>query len=251
MKYKKLMASFLAATICATMIPAVVIADETDNNGNDSAIVLDVDANGKEEKKVAQLRPASPQPYAGQCGAKLYYELQSDGTLLFTGSGSMYNYPANRAPWAGVKNKITRIAFSGKITTIGNYAFYGCKGIKTFSIPSSIVSIGTGAFYGAGLTKVAGGAGLKTIGASAFKGTRSLKYFTVTSKSLSKIGSQAFYGSAVTKLTIKNTTKLSRKGVKKSLKGSKVKTVDVKNSKKIYYGAYFVKSNSGKRVKVK
>lgn len=248
MKFKKLMVSFLAATMCATMIPAVVLADETDNNGNDVAVVEDADA--KEDDKVAKLS-SSPLPYSGQCGAKLYYELQSDGTLLFSGSGTMYNYPANKAPWAGFKNKITGIAFSGKVTSIGNYAFYGCKGIKTVTITSSITSIGTGAFYGAGVTKVAGGAGLKTIGASAFKNTKSLKTFYITSKTLSKIGSQAFYGSAVTKLTIKNTTKLTRKGVKKSLKGSKVKTVDVKNSKKIYYGAYFVKSNSGKKVKVK
>lgn len=249
MKFKKLMVSFLAATMCATMIPAVVFADETDNNGNDVAIVEDAEA--KEAENVAKMSPSSPLPYSGKCGANLNYELQSDGVLLISGSGAMYHYRANKAPWASFKQKITGLRFSGKITSIGNYAFYACKNIKTFSIPSSITAIGTGSFYGAGLTTVSGGAGLKTIGTSAFKNTKSLKTFYLASKSLKKIGSQAFYGSTVTKLSIKYTTKLTRKGVKKSLKGSKVKTVDVKNSKKIIYGAYFVKSNSGKKVKVK
>ena len=50
---------------------------------------------------------------------------------------------------------------------------------------------------------------------------------------------------------IKNTTKLTKAGVKKSLKGSKVKTVKVKKSKVWKYSAFFKKSNSGKKVKVK
>ena len=69
---------------------------------------------------------------------------------------------------------------------------------------------------------------------------------------LYKIGSQAFYKDTKLKtIYIKNTTKLTKAGVKKSLKGSSVKTVKVKKSKIWKYKKIFKKSNSGKKVKVK
>ena len=52
-------------------------------------------------------------------------------------------------------------------------------------------------------------------------------------------------------LNIKKTKKLSKSGVKNSLKGSSVKTVKVKKSKIRKYKKYFKKSNSGRKVKVK
>ena len=69
---------------------------------------------------------------------------------------------------------------------------------------------------------------------------------------LAKIGATCFTGDTKLKtLNFKYTTKLSKKGVKKSLKGSSVKTVKVKKSKVKKYKKFFTKKNCGKKVKVK
>ena len=93
------------------------------------------------------------------------------------------------------------------------------------------------------------------IGAKAFTGK---KIRTVSvGANINKIAANAFKGSKATKMIVK--TKLLKKAfVKKCLKGSKVKTVQVKvGSKKINkkfvkaYKKIFKKGNSGKKVKVK
>ena len=69
---------------------------------------------------------------------------------------------------------------------------------------------------------------------------------------MAKIGTKAFYKDGKLKtLNMNNTTKLTKKGVKKSLKGSSVKTVKVKKSKVKKYKKYFTKKNCGRKVKVK
>lgn len=140
-----------------------------------------------------------------------------------------------------------------KVTRIGAKAFYGDKTIRTLSIGANVVVIDGSAFYGcSNLTTVSGGKGLKTIGSSAFAKCSKLKSFSIASSVLSKIGTYAFNKDSKLKtISIKNTTKLTKSGVKKSLKGSKVKTVKVKKSKVKKYKKYFKKKNSGRSVKVK
>ena len=140
-----------------------------------------------------------------------------------------------------------------KVTAVDSNAFKGNKYIQTITIGSNVAVIGNNAFYGcAGLTKVSGGARLKTIGANAFARCPKLSSFTITSKVLNKIGTYAFAKDSKLKtISIKNTTKLLKKGVKKSLKSSKIKTVKVKKSKVRKYRKYFTKKNCGRRVKVK
>ena len=102
------------------------------------------------------------------------------------------------------------------------------------------------------LYKVSGGTNLKVIGSNSFAYCSKLSSFTVTSKVLNKIGAYAFNKDSKLKtLNIKKTKKLSKSGVKNSLKGSSVKTVKVKKSKIRKYKKYFKKSNSGRKVKVK
>ena len=144
----------------------------------------------------------------------------------------------------GVTYKVNRIAAD---------AFTNDKEIRTLSIGSNVVTIDGNAFYGcSNLTKVSGGKGLKTIGANAFARCPKLSSFTISSSVLKKIGSYAFSGDSKLKtLNIKKTKKLSKSGVKNSLKGSSVKTVKVKKSKVRKYKKYFKKKNSGRKVKVK
>jgi len=148
---------------------------------------------------------------------------------------------------------ITLKGVSYKVVGIGANAFRGKTKITSVSIGANVVSIGNNAFFGCtGLTKVSGGARLKTIGANAFARCPKLTSFTISSKVLSKIGTYAFAKDSKLKtIKIKSTTKLTKKGVKKSLKSSKVKTVKVKKSKVKKYKKYFTKKNCGRKVKVK
>ena len=140
-----------------------------------------------------------------------------------------------------------------KVTSIKPGCFRGIKYIKTVSIGSNVAVIGDNAFYDcSGLTKVTIGKGVKTIGNNAFARCPKLSSFTVSSTVLWKIGTYAFAKDSKLKtLFIKNTTKLTKKGVKKSLKSSSVKTVKVKKSKVSKYRKFFTKKNCGRKVKVK
>lgn len=140
-----------------------------------------------------------------------------------------------------------------KVNRIGSKAFYGNKTVKSVYIGANVVTIDSYAFYGCSkLTSVKGGSRLKTIATRAFGKCSKLKTFKIYSSVLNKIGSYAFYKDKKLKtIYIKSTTKLTKSGVKKSLKGSKVKTVKVKKSKVRKYRSYFRKKNSGRYVKVK
>ena len=130
---------------------------------------------------------------------------------------------------------------------------FGDTDVKTVYIGTNVVIIDANAFFGcSSLVKVSGGAGLKTIGTNAFARCPKLSTFVITSKVLYKIGPQAFYkDSRLKTVYVRNTTKLTKGGVKKSLKGSSVKTVKVKKSKVKKYKKYFTKKNCGRKVKVK
>ena len=139
------------------------------------------------------------------------------------------------------------------VNRIGYKAFCNDKNIKTLYINSNITAIDNYAFYGcSNLVKVSGGYNLRTIGSYSFAGCPKLSSFKLSSKVLAKIGTYCFKSDSKLKtIYIKSTTKLTKKGVKKSLKGSKVKTVKVKKSKVRKYRKYFTKKNCGRKVKVK
>ena len=125
--------------------------------------------------------------------------------------------------------------------------------MTSLKIGAYVTSVGNFAVYGCGkLVKVYGGLRLKAIGARAFAGCARLRTFTISSAVLNRIGTYAFYGDrSLMTIYVNRTTKLSKKGDKKSLKGSKVKTVKVKKSKVRKYKKYFTKKNCGRKVKVK
>ena len=243
MKFKRLLVPFVAAFMMASMMPAVVSADEVAQSNE--VTIVEVDA--KDTNSPSNSPSNSPAVDSGKVGS-LNWTLDGTGNLLITGKGSMGNFKS--APWRKYASKIKSVRIEAGATSIANYAFVQTTNLTSINIPSSVKTIGKSAFYKSGLKKVTGGAGLTSIGASAFSGCSSLSSVSISSKKLSKIGAYAFKGTKVKTLKITKTTKLTKKGVKKSLKGSKVTKVDVKNSKKITYGVYFVKSNSGRKVKV-
>ena len=185
--------------------------------------------------------------------------MNGTGTVICRGFVGIAFDPLNPPPFdqiyasAEIPAVLERCGITYKVTAIANNAFKDDKYLKKVIIGSNVTVIGSNAFYGCkNLTSVSGGARVKTIGANAFAKCPKLSSFTITSKVLAKIGATCFTGDTKLKtLNFKYTTKLSKKGVKKSLKGSSVKTVKVKKSKVKKYKKFFTKKNCGKKVKVK
>ena len=199
--------------------------------------------------------------YYYEAGKTMVNESAASGDYVFKVTGAAVN-GIGTACFMGVASPVAAVVIPGtvdikgatyKVTTIAMNAFFGNTTIKTAYIGANVVVVGNNAFYGcSNLVKVSGGARIKTIGTNAFARCSKLSTFVITSKVLNKIGQKAFYyDSKLKTIYIKNTTKLTKGGVKNSLKGSSVKTVKVKKSKVRKYKKYFKKSNSGRSVKVK
>ena len=62
-----------------------------------------------------------------------------------------------------------------RVTAISGYAFYNCRQITEIVIPQSVVSIGTYAFYGSGIRKIALPLGLASVDKRAFQMCTSLE----------------------------------------------------------------------------
>lgn len=172
----------------------------------------------------------------------------TDGTGTVTLIGVAVKTAAVSVPGTVAVKEYTYI-----VNRLGTKAFCNNAVIKTLTIGPNIKVIESYAFYGCkNLAKVYGGGRLEVICAYAFANCPKLKSFNITSPNLKTIGAYTFKKDKKLKtVKIKNTIRLTKAGVKKSLKGSKVKTVKVKKAKVKAYKKIFKKSNSGRSVKVK
>ena len=91
------------------------------------------------------------------------------------------------------------------VTSIGEWAFYGCSGLTSITIGNSVTIIGELAFYNCyGLKSVTLGNSITSIGNGAFRNCSSLTSITIPN-SVTSIGEWAFYGcSGLTSITIGN-----------------------------------------------
>ncbi len=84
---------------------------------------------------------------SGRCGAELYWTYEeSTQTLTIRGTGKMADYTSSGAPWYGHRSKIKTVVIKDGATSIGNYAFLGCRALTSVTIPSGVTSIGSNAF---------------------------------------------------------------------------------------------------------
>ena len=165
----------------------------------------------------------------GRCGDSITWTLDDLGNLTLSGSGEMWNKGYDDSPFkdyeirkATVKYGITSIgesAFLGcrgmteltlpnSVTSIGGNAFEGCSGLTELILPNSVTSIGNAAFVDcSGLTELILPSSVTSIGGNAFEGCSGLTELTLPN-SVTRIGDCAFYGcSGLTELILPNSVR--------------------------------------------
>ena len=100
----------------------------------------------------------------GRCGDSITWTLDDSGNLTLSGSGEMWNYGIVTSPFKdyGIKT----VTIGDGITSIGDYAFYSCRGLTELTLPNSVTSIGNPN-------------SVTSIGNSAFGGCSGLEKITV------------------------------------------------------------------------
>ena len=124
----------------------------------------------------AVLFPVSAVTYSGICGKNLTWEYNSvTSTLTISGTGTMYNYYSSETPWQSYYSIIRTVVIDSDVTSIGDYAFYGFKGLESITIPDSITSIGYYSFGKCtGLKSITIPDSLISVDAAAFSGCTKL-----------------------------------------------------------------------------
>ena len=88
---------------------------------------------------------------------------------------------------------LTSVTIPNSVTSIGDYAFRGCSGLTSVTIGNSVTSIGDYAFYGcSGLTSVTIPNSVTSIGKSAFSGCTGLTSVTFNAEKCTYMGSDSY-----------------------------------------------------------
>ena len=93
----------------------------------------------------------------------------NSGNTVYHSQGNCLIDTKNKVLIAGCKTSV--IPADGSVTKIGDWAFDGCEGLTSITIPDSVTSIGDFAFSGTGLTSVTIPDSVTSIGAGTFYGS--------------------------------------------------------------------------------
>ena len=105
------------------------------------------------------------------------YSLLEDGTIIEGSDHTVTGiaYASKSSAGAFANTNITSVTIPDSVTSIGSYAFYRCESLTSITIPDSVTSIGYEAFeYCTRLTSVTIGEGVTSIGERAFSDCSSL-----------------------------------------------------------------------------
>ena len=138
----------------------------------------------------------------GQCGENVYWSMDTDGNVDIFGSGPMYDY-ADSTSGTGASpfranTAIKKVNVREGVTSVGNYAFYGCSGITgNFQpdLPNSLTRIGAYAFRNCtAMTHLNVPASVTSIGQQAFAGCSALEdaYFAGTKETVMTFGTNIY-----------------------------------------------------------
>lgn len=103
----------------------------------------------------------------GRCGDSITWTLDDLGNLTLSGSGEMWNNGYDDSPFKDYEIRKATVKYG--ITSIGESAFLGCRGMTELTLPNSVTSIGGNAFEGCnGLTELILPNSVTSIGDGAF-----------------------------------------------------------------------------------
>ncbi len=125
----------------------------------------------------------------------------SDENSKYHSTGNCLIETATKTLIWGCKN--STIPSDGSVTKISNYAFYGCTGLISITIPDNFTSIGDFAFLGcSGLKNITIPDSVTFIGECAFQGCSALTSMIIPNK-VTSIGDGTFYNcTSLTKIDI-------------------------------------------------
>lgn len=140
-----------------------------------------------------------------------HFDTNGDGEISFTEAASVTSienvFVRVEGGWMHYSNddytSFDEFKYFTKITSVDEYAFYGCNLLKSIQLPNQIIEVSLRAFEGcSSLDKIVFPAALTTIGVEAFYGCSALTSVKIPN-SVKSIGVEAFYGcSALTSVTI-------------------------------------------------
>ena len=130
-------------------------------------------------------------------GGSAYVFFRYDSSRMYTSNDKLGDYA-----FYGCSG-LTSLTIPSSVTSIGNHAFSGCSGLTSFTIPSSVTLIGGGAFSRcSGLTSLTIPSSVTSIDESTFSDCSGLTSLTLPS-SVTSIGNYAFERcSGLTSLTL-------------------------------------------------
>ena len=109
----------------------------------------------------------------------LHWGLYEDGTMIISGTGGMpKTNHSDSVPWNNMRNLIKTVIIKSGVTSIGEFAFYGCKNLTYVEIPNSVKSI-TGFENCSNLTSITIPDSVTSIASSTFSGCSRLKSINI------------------------------------------------------------------------
>ncbi len=127
----------------------------------------------------------------GADGSNLSWVLTEDGVLTISGTGEMDTWASVMVvPWYEYRDSIKSVKIGEGVTNVGQRGFASFRALTQVTLPSSVKTIGVGAFYGASALATIDLGNVTTIGNQAFMSNTSL--INVNLSSITSIGEQAF-----------------------------------------------------------
>ena len=129
---------------------------------------------------------------SGECGDQMIWTLDENGTLMISGTGEMWDFASDEAPWSSQVNGLFALFVSPDVTSIGENAFSACCNLSSVTIPSSVTKIGSRAFFGCvSLPGITIPRCVTSIGMQSFASCSSLTNMTIPA-GVAHIGDRAF-----------------------------------------------------------